>query len=127
MEGTRGMQLAKLLGYIVAAILLFFGVLWIWAAPANEDPLTTLFTGIIMIGIALVIIVAIKLREPKPEQKVEITTKLDLHGDMNLERLKCKSCGADLSKKSIQVVSGGVLITCEYCGSSYMLEEQPKW
>ncbi|MCX8173396.1 MAG: hypothetical protein N3F63_02140 [Thermoplasmata archaeon] len=121
------MQAGKLIGYIVAAILLFFGVLWMWAAPANESPWLTLLTGIIMVGIALVIIIAIKLTEPKPEQKVEITTKLDLRGNMNLERLKCRSCGGDLSKKSIQVVSGGVLITCEYCGSTYMLEEEPKW
>ncbi|MEM3493622.1 MAG: hypothetical protein QXJ27_04870 [Thermoplasmata archaeon] len=121
------MQAGKLIGYIVAAILLFFGILWIWAAPANENPWMTLLTGIIMIGIALLIIVAIKLTEPKPTQKVEITQKLDLHGNMNLERLKCRSCGADLSQKSIKVVSGGVLISCEYCGTTYMLEEEPKW
>lgn len=121
------MHVGKLIGYIVASILLFFGVLWIWAAPVNPNPGMTLLTGIIMIGIALAIIFAVKLREPKPEQKVEISAKLEVHGNMNLERLKCKSCGAELSKKSIQVVSGGVLITCEYCGSSYMLEEEPKW
>jgi len=121
------MQLGKLIGYIIAGILLFFGVLWILAAPANEQPWPTFFTGLVMIAIAIIIIVVIKLREPKPAQKVEITTKLELHGDMNLERLKCKSCGAELSKKSLQVVSGGVLVTCEYCGSTYMLEEEPKW
>jgi uncharacterized protein with PIN domain len=121
------MSAGKVVGYIVAAILLFFGILWIWAAPANENPWMTLLTGVIMLTIAIIIIVVIKLREPKPEQKVEIHTKLELPGNMNLERLKCRSCGAELSQKSVKVVSGGVLITCEYCGSTYMLEEEPKW
>ncbi len=68
----------------------------------------------------------IYLTRTKPTQ-VTMVQKIDLSGDVNLEELKCKSCGASLSKKSVSVQAGAVFVNCEYCGSAYQIEEEPKW
>jgi transcription elongation factor Elf1 len=46
---------------------------------------------------------------------------------VKLQDLTCRSCGATLSQKSLQVQAGAVFVHCEYCGAAYQLEEQPKW
>jgi len=42
-------------------------------------------------------------------------------------KLKCQSCGAELSKDSVSLVKGAIMINCPYCGSTYQLTEEPKW
>jgi DNA-directed RNA polymerase subunit RPC12/RpoP len=118
----------KIVGYIIAAILIFFGVLFIWGAFSPEGSPSWIIIGIITAGIGLAIIVFIRLREPKPAQPPqEIVQKIDLSGDMEMEKLKCKECGAELEKESITVEAGAILIDCPYCGSTYQMVEEPKW
>jgi hypothetical protein len=122
------MSAGKIIGYVLAAIAILFGVLFLLAA-FNGQPVSQatgdLVVAAVLIGIGIVIIVAIKLREPKPKQVIE--QKIDLTGDIDTSKLKCKNCGADLDKDSITVVAGAVMINCPYCGSSYQMIEQPKW
>lgn len=63
----------------------------------------------------------------KRDQKIEVTQKIDLSGDINLETLKCRNCGAQLDKQSVTVAAGAVIVTCPYCNTSYQLEEKPMW
>jgi hypothetical protein len=122
------MSAGKIVGYVLAAIAILFGVLFLLAA-FNGQPVSQavgdLVIAAILIGIGIVIIVAIKLREPKPKQVIE--QKIDLTGDVDVSKMKCKNCGADLDKDSIRVVEGAVMINCHYCGSTYQMIEQPKW
>ena len=124
------MSAGKIVGYIIGGILIFFGVIWLWSAFAPDtgvNPIGRLVVGVILIGIGLAIIVIIKMREPKPEQKVVVEQKIDLSGDIELENLQCQNCGAELDKSSITLAQGAVVVSCPYCGTSYQMVEEPKW
>jgi DNA-directed RNA polymerase subunit RPC12/RpoP len=124
------MSAGKIVGYVISGILILFGVLFLLSAFAPDtgvNPVERLVVGMILVGIGLAIIVAIKMREPKPEQKVVVEQKIDLSGDIEMEKLQCKNCGAELDKKSITLAQGAVVVSCPYCGTSYQMVEEPKW
>jgi hypothetical protein len=123
------MSTGKIIGYVVAAILLFFGVLWLLSAFSAEtlNPGGRLLVGGILVLLGLGIIVAVRLREPKPKQEVTIRQQIDIGGDVQMESLKCRSCGAQLDKSAISTVEGAVMVTCPYCNASYQIVEEPKW
>ncbi len=123
------MSTGKIIGYVVAAILLFFGVLWLLSAFSAETPSPggRLLVGGILVLLGLGIIIAVRLREPKPEQKVTIRQEIDLSGDVAVEELRCRNCGSQLSKDDITVTEGAVMVACSYCGATYQIVEEPKW
>jgi DNA-directed RNA polymerase subunit RPC12/RpoP len=123
------MSTGKIIGYILAAIALFFGVLWLLSAFSAEtlNPGGRLLVGGILVVLGLGIIVAIRLREPKPKQEVVVKQQIDIGGDVDMEALKCQSCGAQLDKSAISLVEGAVVVTCPYCNATYQIVEEPKW
>ena len=123
------MSTGKIIGYILAGILLLFGVLWLLSAFSAEtaSPGGRLLVGGLLILIGLGIIVAVRLREPKPEQQVTIRQEIDIGGDVEMETLKCRNCGAQLDKSAISVAEGAVVVSCPYCGTTYQIVEEPKW
>lgn len=62
-------------------------------------------------------------------QKTEIVQelKIDMPGDTQVEELKCRSCGGNLTAKDITLVNGAPMVNCPYCGTTYQLTEEPKW
>ncbi len=122
------MSAGKIIGYIIAAILVFFGVLFVWAAFSPDGEPGWIIIGIISVAVGLGIVALIKFREPKPAQPPqEIIQKIDLSGDIEMETLKCEKCGGELKKDSITVKEGAIFISCPYCGSTYQMVEEPKW
>jgi len=123
------MSTGKIIGYIVAGILLFFGVLWLLSAFSAEtlNPGGRLLVGGLLVIIGLGLIVAIRLREPKPKQEVVVHQQIDIGGDVEMEALKCQSCGAQLDKSAISLAEGAVVVTCPYCSATYQIVEEPKW
>jgi DNA-directed RNA polymerase subunit RPC12/RpoP len=123
------MSTGKIIGYILAGILLLFGVLWLLSAFSAEtaSPGGRLLVGGLLILIGLGIIVAVRLREPKPEQQVTIRQEIDIGGDVEMETLKCRNCGAQLDKSAISIAEGAVMVSCPYCGTTYQIVEEPKW
>ena len=122
------MSAGKIIGYIIAGILVLFGVLFIWAAFSPEGESGWLCVGVITVAVGLGIIALVKFREPKPAQPPqEIIQKIDLSGDIEMEKLKCQECGAELAKDSVTVKEGAIFIACPYCGSTYQMVEEPKW
>lgn len=122
------MSAGKIIGYIIAAILVFFGVLFVWAAFSPDGEPGWIIIGIISVAVGLGIIALVKFREPKPAQPPqEIIQKIDLSGDIEMETLKCEKCGGELTKDSITVKEGAIFISCPYCGSTYQMVEEPKW
>jgi Zn finger protein HypA/HybF involved in hydrogenase expression len=122
------MSAGKIIGYIVAAILILFGVLFIWAAFSPEGQTGWVLVGVVTVAIGLGIIGLIKLREPKPAQPPqEIVQKIDLSGEVELEKLKCQNCGAELDQDSITLKQGAIFVSCPYCGTAYQMVEEPKW
>ena len=122
------MSAGKIIGYIVSAILIFFGILFVWAAFSPEGETGWIVVGIITVAIGLGIILFIKFREPKPAQPPqEIVQKIDLSSDIQVEKLKCQNCGGQLDQNSVSVKAGAVFVNCPYCGASYQIVEEPKW
>ena len=123
------MSTGKIVGYILAGILLFFGVLWLLSAFSAEtlNPGGRLLVGGLLVLIGLGIIVAIRLRQPKPKQEVVVRQQIDIGGDVGMEALKCESCGAQLDKSAISLAEGAVVVSCPYCSATYQIVEEPKW
>jgi hypothetical protein len=124
---------------IVALIVIFFGVLFLLSAFSEEAQVQgrsgdRLGIGgcLTVVGLLLVagagVLMYRSYRKGKEEgEGTTIVQQIDLPGDLSLERLKCQSCGATLSKDNIDVKAGAVVVSCPYCGTSYEIEEEPKW
>jgi hypothetical protein len=121
------MTAVKIIAYIAAAILIFFGVLFIWGAFSPEGSVGWIPVGLISVGIGFGIIWFASRRKPAAEGESEVTLKLDLPGEVNLDTLKCQSCGGALTADNIKMVAGAPVVTCPYCGTTYQLKEEPKW
>jgi DNA-directed RNA polymerase subunit RPC12/RpoP len=78
-------------------------------------------------GIGVAIVWVVRTRGPAPIQQITQQVELDVPGDVNVEKLKCQSCGAELSKDAVSLVQGAIMINCPYCNSTYQLTEAPKW
>ena len=123
------MSTGKIILYILAAIILLFGVLYLLSAFSAEtvNQGGRLLVGGILVVVGLGIIVAVRLREPKPKQEVVVRQQIDIGGDVDLEALKCESCGAQLDKSAISMAEGAVMVTCPYCDATHQIVEEPKW
>ena len=118
----------KIVGYIVAAILIFFGVLFIWGAfaPSNAQPIGSIVVGILSVGIGMGIILLLQ-RKAKIDAGTNVTVKIDLPGNVSMDVIKCKSCGGTLASDNIKLVNGAPIVTCPYCKTVYQLSEEPNW
>ncbi|NBD35484.1 MAG: hypothetical protein GVY30_05745 [Chloroflexi bacterium] len=112
----------KLVTYLIAAVLGFFGVMFIVGAQGQW--ITVVVGVILMIGAGGLIY----LTQVRP-QKTETTMiqKIDLSGDVNLEQMKCRNCGGTLDRDALEVKAGAIFVNCPYCGATYQIEEAPKW
>lgn len=112
--------------YVVAGILIVFGVLFLLGSGGATGQLSWIPVGAILIlaGLGLIWFAS---RKPKVEPDVNVTYKVDLSGDVNLETMKCKSCGGTLTPENVKMVAGAPVVTCPFCGTTYQLTEEPKW
>jgi DNA-directed RNA polymerase subunit RPC12/RpoP len=124
-------MVGRIVGYVVAGILILFGVLYLWSIPAagSGQLVSRLIVGVISVGVGVVIIWVVRTRGPATIQQITQQVELDLEagGELNVEKLKCQNCGGELSKDHVSLVQGAVMINCPYCGSTYQLTEEPKW
>lgn len=123
------MSAGRIIAYLAAAVLLFFGVLFIWGAfspQAAGQGGGWIVVGLIMAVMAFLLI-WLASRRKAAEGKVEIVQKIDLSGDINLEKLTCRNCGGALTPDNVKMVAGAPVVSCPYCGTSYQLAEEPKW
>jgi len=111
-------RLLSAITIIASAVLGFLGVLYLLAS-AVEDPMR-LWKGIIMIGIALVLVAFASKSFVKPPP---ITVHWSASGEVKLEELKCPSCSAPLRIENPSVTR----VVCQYCGRTVEIVEEPKW
>ena len=116
----------KIVAYILAIVVGAVGLIFLVAAPT--DPGKTwprLGIGGVCFVAALVIVALMRMR---PQHVTHVQKmKVDLTGDVSLEKIMCQQCGGEFSSDSVNVVAGAVFVKCEYCGAQYQLEEEPKW
>ena len=120
------MSAGKLIAYIGAAILIFFGVLFIWAAFNPQGQTGWILVGLISVGIGFAIIYFASRRRPAAEGQ-EVTLKIDLPADVKLDKFQCNNCGGDLTMDHVKMVAGAPTVSCPYCNTTYQLKEEPKW
>ena len=116
----------KIIAYIAAAILIFFGVLFMWGAFSPQGQAGWLVIGLISVLIGFAIIYFASRRKAE-ETPVNVTYKVDLPGNVNMEAMKCQSCGGVITAENITVVNGAPMVNCPYCHTTYQLSENPKW
>lgn len=105
--------------YLVSAGLLVIGALFIMA---SSYVFSRLPTGIVLIGLGLVI--AYFSRERKP---ITIRQEVTVSGVPTVKEIKCPVCGAILNAEKVQVIDGKPFMTCDYCSNKFEVTEEPKW
>jgi Na+/melibiose symporter-like transporter len=122
------MSAGRIIAYIIAAILIFFGVIFIWGAFSPQGQSGWILIGLISVGIGFVLIwFASRLRAASQQAGEQVILNIDLPANVNLDTLKCKSCGGALTMDNIKMVAGAPVVTCPYCHTTYQLTEEPKW
>ena len=102
------MSAGKIIAYIFAAILIFFGVLFIWGSfSAQGGGGGWILIGIISVAIGFGLI-WFAGRRPPAGDSTNVTLNIDLPGN-------------------VQMVAGAPVVTCPFCDSTYQLTEEPKW
>jgi len=105
---------------LLAAIVGFLGLVFL---IGNQHQPMRIFLGLVLIAAGIVIGWLTKAKAPERT----IVQKIDLTGDIETKHLECKNCGAQLDSKAIEMREGAIVVKCPYCGTSYQLEEAPKW
>ena len=120
--------------FIGAAIFIIFGFLFILGSSGATGQTSWVGTGAILIVIGFVLValgfVAIWLARRRSAQAAADQApiyKIDLPGNVQMETIKCKSCGGALAPENIKMVAGAPVVTCPYCHTTYQLTEEPKW
>jgi len=112
----------KLIAYPLGAALGLLGLMFV--VGAQGQPLRIVVGAVLMLAAAALVWMA---RAQPRTTNTTLVQKIDLSGDVKLQDLTCRACGATLSQKSVSVEAGAVFVHCEYCGAAYQLEEEPKW
>lgn len=121
------MSAGKVLGYVLCGILVFLGLFLMLAGFSPEYGDRSWITwGLVLAALGLVGIIVIS-RIRGPQEPREIVQKIDLSGDVDMAKLKCQNCSAELDQDSIAVRAGAIFVSCPYCGSDYQMVEEPKW
>lgn len=120
------MSAGRIIAYIAAAILIFFGVIFIYGAFSPQGSAGWIPIGLISLGVGFALIWLAGRRKSGAEAQ-EIVQRIELSGDVSLEKMTCRSCGGALSSENVKVVAGAAVVNCPFCGTSYHLEEEPKW
>ena len=78
----------KIIAYIAAAIVIFFGILFVWGAFSPEGSTGWIPVGIISILIGFAIIWFASRSKKCPVLQIEVTYRVDLPANVNLDTLK---------------------------------------
>jgi len=123
------MSAGKVIGYIFSGILIIFGILFVLATFSPDGQIGWLIIGIILVCIGFAIILVIGRLKPGSLDSgaSNISLNIDLPGDVNLDTMKCQSCGGAITMENIEMVAGAPVVSCPFCNTTYQLTEEPKW
>lgn len=117
----------RLVGFVFAGILIFFGVLFIWGAFSPQGQWGWIIVGLISVGLGLGILYLANRNKEQPSEQQAVKVQIELPANINLDTLKCQSCGGNLTLQNIQMIAGSPVVNCPYCHTTYQLTEEPKW
>jgi hypothetical protein len=124
------MKITAILGGIIAAVLLFFGFIFVLSSGAEalrsqpgQQVLRLVEGGILLIvGFAIAYVTYVFSRRP-----TTVIQQLEISGQMKAASIKCPHCSASVDANKIKIVSGVPYATCPYCGTTFEVTEEPKW
>lgn len=125
--------MGKTLTYLIAAIIILVGLGLSVIIGLSFIVQAQTGTGLVflIIGIGFIIggayLIYLTGRGKMGAEAQNVTLKVDLPANVNLDTLKCKSCGGTLTMDNIQMVAGAPVVNCPYCHTTYQLTEDPKW
>jgi len=122
------MKTGSIISYILAAIAIILSFLFILGSFSPNGSPSWIIVGIIglLIGFAL-IFAGVRLGSKAKAAEANYTLNVNLPGNVQLDTIKCQSCGAPLASEDIEVVNGALMVKCHSCGTVYQLTEEPKW
>lgn len=127
------MSTGRVISYVIAAVLILIGLGLAVIIGLSYIVQGITGTGLVFVIIGLLFIVGgaymiYQAGRGKMGAITEnVTLKVDLPANVNMDSLKCKSCGGSLTMDNIQMVAGAPVVHCPYCGTTYQLTEEPKW
>lgn len=122
------MKTGSIISYILAAIAIILSFLFILGSFSPNGSPSWLVIGIIglVIGFAL-IFAGVRLGSKAKAAEANYMLNVNLPGNVQLDTVKCQSCGAPLASEDIELVNGAPMVKCHSCGTVYQLTEEPKW
>ena len=117
----------RIIAYILAAIFIFFGILFVWGAFSPQGSTGWIPVGVISILAGFGVIWFAQRKLAPSAGQSEVTYKVDLPANVTLDTFKCQSCGGVLKPENVTMVAGAPVVSCPYCGTTYQLTEEPKW
>ena len=122
------MRAGRIIAFITAGLFIIFSFLFILGAFSPDGNTSWIIFGAIglLIGFGLIFF-GTKLTPPQKPGDQNVTLNIDLPGNVKMDTIKCKSCGAPLSPEDIKLVAGALVVTCPSCKTSYQITEEPKW
>lgn len=117
---------------IILSILLFFCSFSFILSSFHPQALNEgkwiirlLFGLFLLIPALIILIFSILPTQTKKEEK-PITTQ-EPPGELNVKMVKCPNCGADVDAKTTFYSEGTLTMKCSFCGTTFLVEEKPKW
>lgn len=122
------MRAGRIIAFVTAAVFIIFAFLFILGAFSPEGSPSWIIIGLIGLGIGFVLIfIGTKLSPPvKPADQV-VNLNVDLPGEVGMDTIKCKACGAPITAKDVKIIAGAPVVECPNCSTTYQLTEEPKW
>lgn len=124
------MRFLRFGAYALSVILGLLGLLYLLSTGSaqNPNPVGKAIIGVLLLLFSVGIFYFALKKAPDIVKRIEITQKVDLAGDTELEKMTCRSCGATLEENAVKVGADGVVIvSCTFCGTTYQITEKPKW
>jgi hypothetical protein len=114
----------RVLGYLAALGLGLLGLVFLVAAPQGRTA-ARVVVALVLLAAAATLITLVRMKAPR--HTTTVVQRIEVGGDISVEKLKCRACGGTLDEKALSVKAGAIFATCPYCETSYQLEEAPKW
>jgi hypothetical protein len=109
----------KILIYLAAVVLVFFGLIFMIS--------TNLGFMYFLIGVAFLAVAGSMIFLTREKKPLEIKQTLTVTGPLKVNEIHCPNCSAIVDPTKTTVVDGKPFVTCSYCGNKFELTEEPTW
>lgn len=111
--------MARILGIVLAALLVVMGVLFVVAAAASGAWPRYVLGGVLLTsGLVLMAICCLTTPRTPEDDSLEV----DEGGELSSTQLKCRKCGSELQAGDVQRGSDAAMVSCSCCRAQYLID-----